>query len=151
LGLGAKIESHVMQLLDGTDKFLVGFTSRPGNKFSVFIDGDNGVSIEDCRLLSRSIENAFDRNIEDYELTVSSAGIDHPLKSERQFRKNTGREMKVTLNDGTSLEGILVATNADGIEIKHKEKKAGKEILKPNTVISFPEIKSAIISISFGK
>jgi ribosome maturation factor RimP len=151
MSLSEKINNIVLDLLSGTDKFLVDFVIQQGNKFSVYIDGDQGVTIEDCQLVSRTIESNVDREVEDYELTVSSAGLDHPLKCERQYRKNIGREMNIILLNGDKVDGILAGVTAQQIELEHPAKKPKKEIQKPNTIIPYTEIKSAKITIKIGK
>jgi ribosome maturation factor RimP len=146
-----KIRSLVEKTLDGTDKFLVDFSVKPGNKISVFIDGDNGVTVQDCQILNRTIETNFDRDKEDFDLTVSSAGLDHPLILTRQFKKNIGQDLNVTTLDNTRIEGTLVGVSEDGIELEHPVKKPKKEVKKPNTRVNFSEIKTAKIIIKFGK
>jgi ribosome maturation factor RimP len=149
--LSDKIRSLVEKVLDGTDKFLVDFVVLPGNRISVYIDGDNGVTIQDCQLLSRSIESNFDREKEDYDLTVSSAGLDHSLKLERQYRKNIGQELNVITHEGIKIDGNLVRVGESEIELEHPVKKPKKEVQKPNTILPFSVIKTAKISIQFRK
>ena len=105
--LSEKIHDLVAEVLEGSDKFLVDFVVQPGNRFTVYIDGDHGVTIQDCQSVSRSIENNVDHEKEDFDLTVSSAGLDHPLKYERQYRKNIGQDLDVITLDGKKIEGIL--------------------------------------------
>ena len=140
-----------MENLQGTDKFLVDFVVQPANKFSVYIDGDQGVTIQDCQSLSRLIESSFDRDNEDYDLTVSSAGLDHPIRTERQYRKNIGQEIKLVTLEGNEVEGVLISVGENRIELEHPVKKPKKEIKKPNSVISFQAIKTAKIVVKFGK
>ncbi len=150
-GLSGKINNLVLQFLEGTDKFLVDFVVQPGNKFSVFIDGDQGVTIQDCQSLSREIESNVDREVEDYDLTVSSAGLDHPLKLERQYRKNIGRELNVVTVGENKIEGILAVVTEQSIELMHPVKKPKKENQQPNTILPYSEIKTAKITIKIGK
>ena len=151
MNLSEKILALVEKALDGTDRFLVDFAAKPGNKFFIFIDGDHGVTIDDCQSLSRAIENNFDRDKEDFELTVSSSGLDHPLKSERQYRKNIGQDLNVITLGGNTVEGILVRVSEAEIELEHQIKNPKKEIKKPNTIVFFSEIKTAKIIIKLGK
>ena len=81
-----KILEIVNNALDGSEKFLVNLKITPDNRIYVDIDGDNGITIDDCIELSRAIEGQLDREEEDFELTVSSAGADQPLKLTRQYR-----------------------------------------------------------------
>lgn len=151
MGLSEKIHDLVEKVLEGTDIFLVELIVLPGNKFIVYIDGDHGVTIQDCQSINRSIVGNFDRDKEDFELTVSSAGLDHPLKSERQYKKNIGQDLNVITLDGNKVEGTLAGVSDHDIEIEHRVKNPKKEIQKPNTIVSFSQIKTAKIIIKFGK
>ena len=93
-----KILELVNQALEGTDKFLVNLKVTPDNR--IYVDGDNGVTIDDCIELSRAIESRLDRDEEDFALDVSSAGADQPLKLTRQMVKNIGREVEAMTFDG---------------------------------------------------
>ena len=86
-----KVLDIVKDALEGSDKFLVSMKITPDNRIFVDIDGDNGINIDDCIELSRTIENQLDRDEEDFELNVSSAGADAPLKMPRQYRRQIGR------------------------------------------------------------
>jgi len=141
------IEEH----LQGSDKFLTDLTIKPSNRIMVFIDGDHGVSIEDCRKLSRHIEQNLDRDTEDFELMVSSAGADRPLRLPRQYQKHLGKVIEVATVDGRHLEGTLMQADDKGIKIEQEIKKSKKEIEKKEVVINYNEIKSAKVIISFKK
>ena len=106
-------EQHIV----GTDKFIVEVKVKQGNRIMVFMDADNGVTIDDCVKLSRLIESNLDRNTEDFELEVSSAGLDFPLTSARQFKKNIGKEVKVILKGGITKTGMLTNISDNEIEI----------------------------------
>jgi ribosome maturation factor RimP len=138
-------------VLEGSDKFLVDLTLQPGKRITVYIDGDAGVTVDDCRDISRKIEGRLDRESEDFELTVSSPGIDHPLKNERQYRKNIGRSLNVVTTGGETIEGVLVNAGNGEIELEHPVQKSRKEIKKQNTVISVSMIKTAKVLIKFAK
>ena len=141
----------VEEMLGGTDKFLVEVIIQPANKITVFFDGDNGVSISDCQKLSRFIEERLDRDYTDYQLTVSSAGMDRPIKLLRQYKKRIGRELEVISSAGERISGILVRADDEGLELEHPVKNPKKEIAKPNSIIALEKIKSAKIIITFGK
>ena len=87
--------------------FLVDVQVGTGNKILVELDGDQGIGIDDCVAVSRHIEGNLDRETEDFELSVTSAGLGKPLKVQRQFLKNIGRQVIVKKNDGTLVEGVL--------------------------------------------
>jgi ribosome maturation factor RimP len=138
--------------LEGTENFLVEVALRSGNRISVYIDGDHRVTIEICRQLSRFIEDNLDRDSEDYDLTVSSAGADRPLKLPRQYRKNIGNELEVVTLAGDSITGTVVSAGEDGIVIEcQPPRKKGRLPEKTVVALTFDQIKSAKEVISFKK
>ncbi|MBP5643392.1 MAG: hypothetical protein J6X10_04070 [Bacteroidales bacterium] len=76
--------SIIEKALEGSDKFLVDLKITTDNRIFVAIDGDNGIVIDDCVELSRAIENSLNRDEEDFELNVASAGLDSPLRMKRK-------------------------------------------------------------------
>ena len=145
------IQPLVEELLAGTDKFLVDVVVQPTNKIYIYFDADTTITIEDCQKISRTIESNLNRDEEDYDLTVSSSGIDRPLKMLRQYRKYIGKEFDVTTQDGKNITGILVMADEDFLELEHPVKKPKKEIKKDNTRLPYSEIKTAKLVIKFGK
>lgn len=149
-----KIESLIEEHLSGSDKFLVDFNITAGNHINVFIDADNGVTINDCINLSRFIEKSLDRDSKDFELNVSSAGIENGLKIKRQYKKNTGRNIEVTITDKSKYTGLLKEVHDEFIVIelsaskknKKQDKSTFEDLIKK---IDFNEIKEAKIIISF--
>lgn len=136
------------------DLFLVDLTISTANQISVLVDSMGRVDISDCVSVSRAIESQLDREVEDFELTVSSAGVGNPFKVWKQYEKNCGREVKVRTNDGKELQGILEKA-ADG-EItlvgQKREKIEGKK--KKQTVeytdtIKIEEIAEARVVLQF--
>ena len=118
----------------------------PDNRIFVDIDGDNGVTIDDCIELSRAIEGNLDRDSEDFELNVSSAGADQPLKLTRQYRKNVGRDLEVVTFDGEKVTGTLEDASDDGIVIRTPgTKKVAPETLR----FAYKDIKAARVAIKF--
>ena len=113
-----KILELVNEALEGSDKFLVSLKITPDNRIYVDIDGDNGVTIDDCIELSRAIESQLDRDEEDFALDVSSAGADQPLKLTRQYLKNIGREVEVVTFDGEKSVGELTAADEERIVVR---------------------------------
>ena len=141
-----KILELVNNALEGSDKFLVNLKITPDNRIYVDIDGDNGVTIDDCIELSRAIEGQMDRDEEDFALDVSSAGADQPLKLIRQYRKNVGRELEVVTVDGERAEGTLEDASDEGIVLRTKgTKKQAPETLRT----AYRDIKSARVTIKF--
>ncbi len=141
-----KILELVNGALDGTDKFLVNLKITPDNRIFVDIDGDNGVNIDDCIALSRAVESQLDRDEEDFELNVGSAGADMPLKLPRQYRRHIGRELDVDTFDGEHLSAELTAVDDEGITLlTHGSKKVAPEEHR----FAFRDIKSAHVVIKF--
>lgn len=139
-------------LKDDPQYFLVEVKIRPTNNIKVFLDGDNGISIERCitynRQLYKMIESSGLFPADDFSLEVSSPGLDEPLKLMRQYRKNTGRKVEVVLKDGVKTEGVLKQVTESGIlveETRGKNKK--KEIIEHQ--FPFDNIKSTKIQIVF--
>ncbi|MCX6247446.1 MAG: ribosome assembly cofactor RimP [Bacteroidetes bacterium] len=145
------IQPMVEELLAGTDKFLVDIVVQPANKIYIYFDCDTSITISDCQEISRTIEGNLNRDYEDYDLTVSSSGIDRPLKLVRQYRKNIGKELDVVTHGGKNISGVLVKVDDESLELEHPVKKPKKEIKRDNTVLPFSEIKTAKIIVKFGK
>ena len=141
-----KILELVNNALEGSEKFLVNLKITPDNRIFIDIDGDNGVTIDDCIELSRAVEGNLDREEEDFELNVSSAGADQPLKLTRQYKKNVGRDLEVTTMDGEHAEGTLEDASDEGIVIRTQgSKKQAPETLR----YAYRDIKSARVAIRF--
>ncbi len=135
--------------------FIVDMTISAKNVIHVELDKAEGyVSINECMSVSRNIEHNLDRESEDFELHVSSAGLDKPLRVLPQYMKNIGREVKVVTNDGKKQEGLLVAASEKELtlETSRKEKIEGKkkkELIVEQHVFPMNQIKETKIVISF--
>ena len=141
-----KILELVDQALAGSDKFLVNLKITPDNRIFVDIDGDNGITIDDCIELSRAIEGQLNRDEEDFELNVSSAGADQPLKLLRQYRKNMGRDVEVVYLDGEKVEGELTAAEEEHFTLRtHGTKKTAPQ----DITIAYRDVKSTRVAIQF--
>ncbi len=112
------IKDLTNQHLEGTDRFAVSIAVRPDNRIRIFIDSDSRVLIEHCIELSKFIESQLDRDVEDFELNVSSSGLDQPYRLSRQYIKNIGREVSVLQKDNSKTEGTLVAADEVGFTLK---------------------------------
>lgn len=142
-----KIRAAAERELKDGPLFLVGVTVTPSNEIEVVIDSDGSVDIDDCVGLSRKIEEQFDREDEDFQLTVTSAGIGQPLKLLRQYRKLIGKPVEVVLTSGTKIRAELRDADENSITIAYKELRAveGKKRKQEfDTVHTYPlsEIKS---------
>ena len=121
------IENSVNSYLQGTEYFLVEVDVRKGSIIDVFVDGDKGISIAECVRISRFIEKQFDREAEDYELRVSSPGLDRPLKLPRQYSKYLDRAIEVVTANGEKKTGTLKSFNETGLTLERKTGKKGTE------------------------
>lgn len=102
------------------DLFLVDVTVSPAGDIEVVVDSDTRVSIEQCAALSRSVEAGLDREVEDFSLTVASAGIGEPFKVGRQFTNCVGKPIDVVMKKGGKVSGVLSCSTEDFIEIKYE-------------------------------
>ena len=144
------IQKEVESVLEGTDKFVVEIKVKAGNRITVLLDSDTDIAIDDCIAVTRHIESVFNRETEDYDLTVSSAGIDQPYKMLRQYTKNIGREVEVTFTDGTVFQGNLVSADKDKFSVYRKTKVKKVETEETREIL-FSEIKHTKEVISFSK
>ena len=148
-----KVEQLISEGVEGTDIFLVKLTVSSSNDINVLLDSDAGLTLSDCRSISRVIETSLDREDEDFSLTVSSAGVGEPLVL-RQYKKNVGRKLRVTLIDGEIIEAKMVAADDKGVELewKSREKKPtgkGKITVVNKRLLDYLSIKQTIVLITF--
>lgn len=129
-----EVEQAVKDGIAGTELFLVEVDVRSGNRILVEVDKDPAVSIAELASLNRHLESVLDREQEDHDLRVSSPGLDRPLRHARQFVKHQGREVKVVLNDGRTVEGELQGHGENRITLITKKKVKGKKELKKDQV-----------------
>jgi ribosome maturation factor RimP len=141
-------------LVEREDLYLIDFKISASDAITVILDGDDGVTLQDCLGASRAIENNMDREEHDFSLQVMSAGLSEPLVSERQFRKNIGRELEILLTDSTNIEGELTKVESDVITLvlkyrKPKEVGKGKVDVVEEREIPYASIKKALVAIKF--
>ena len=139
--------------LENTDRFVVDITVSKSNVIFVYIDSDTSVTIDHCVELSRYIESHLDREIEDYELSVSSAGIDYPLLKNRQLNKYIEKELEITNNEGVKKVFKLSSFNEDKMEVQEavikKLGKLKKTTYNETTELFFKDIKEIKPYINF--
>lgn len=128
------------------DQFLVDVTVSTSNVIDIMVDSDTGISINQIVEISRFVESNLDREVEDFELSVFSAGLSEPLRLLRQYKKNIDTEVDVLLTSGLKLTGILLKADDQGIdlEVTTKEKSEGskkKELVTRVHTLGYPEIK----------
>ncbi len=148
-----KIEEFVEHFIKKTDGlFLIEVKSAPGNKITVLLDGDKGVTIDNCTAVNKALykfieeTQLFGEN--NFSLEVSSFGVDRPLVLLRQYKKNIGRTVEVVLTDGEKLEGKLLDANEEQIIIEQKTGKGNKMTTKTTTIL-FNQIKHTTVLITF--
>ena len=107
------ISQLVEEKLASSGNYLVDVVIKPGNLIIIEIDNDEGVCIDDCA----ELEGHLDRDVEDFELEVGSAGITSPFKVLRQYVKNIGNEVEMLLKSGTKLTGILKSADENGVVV----------------------------------
>jgi len=118
-------------------------------KFTVIVDGDQGITIDDCASVSRVLNELLESEISDpYTLEVSTPGLDHPLKLKRQYKKNVGRGLKVVKKDKSIIVGSLKQTEEEKIMIE-REDGQGKKTEVKIIEIPFTEIEKAFVTVSF--
>ena len=147
------IEDFVNAQLKGSeDVFLVEVKVIPGNNIKVFLDADNGITIEKCIKINRALYNQIEESElfpnRDFSLEVSSPGVEEPLKLHRQYKKNIGRTVEVTMNDGTKKEGKLTTVNDDEIIIEEKTGQGKKTVIKTTNIL-FNQIKYTKVLVTF--
>jgi ribosome maturation factor RimP len=124
-----QIEEYVLDALS-EEYFVVSIQVKKGNAIEVLIDGDNGLSIQKCIDVSRSIEQKLDRDSEDFELNVSSAGLGKPFKVHRQYTKNIGQEVEVAPAEGKQVSGIIKNVDDKGFDLEVKTLEKTTEVIK---------------------
>lgn len=145
-----KIRLLAEPLLEGTDIFIVGLKNKSTNNIKLYLDADSGLSINKSAEVNRKLYKLIEEEglfpDGDFSLEVSSPGVDEPLAMPRQYIKNKGRKVLITLNDDTEKLGMLKEVNESELvlEMKVPKKKETKE-----EIISFSDIKKAVIQISF--
>jgi ribosome maturation factor RimP len=132
---------------------LIDLAITDAGKINVYIDGDQGVTLQDCIDVSRAIEHNLDREEQDFALEVASVGVGSPLKMVRQYIKNIGRTLIVKTENQT-IEAELAAANDNFITLSWQAREPkkigkGKETVQKTLEIPYSEIKEAIVTIIF--
>lgn len=146
-------EERIAEL--GKDLFIVDIKISGNNVIQVELESKTeNVAISDCVSVSRNIEHNLDRESQDFELHVTSAGLDQPFRVLDQYKKNIGREVKTQLNDGTTIKGLLEAADENTFMISTvtKEKLEGKKkkvAVKKEHSLTYKDVKATKIIISF--
>lgn len=136
-----KVAESKIKELDG---FLVDIKLSKTNTITLFFDRLDGVQVDHCCLISKHIEEHFDREIEDYELTVCSAGLENPFMVDQQYHKNKGKEVGVLLVDGKREKGVILSYQNDILVlevVKNKKENTTKEVVIPKSKIKETKLK----------
>ena len=149
-----ELQTFIEGQLKDTEYFLTDLKITPSNEITVEIDSLTPGDIEECVRLTRAIENAFDRDKEDYELEVGTAGLTSPLKVRRQYDKFIGRDLEVLTSDGRKIHGMLRSVSDEGIvlAVPQKVKKEGSKkpvVEEVDTQLAFSNIKKAVYDLKF--
>ncbi|MFD2822237.1 ribosome assembly cofactor RimP [Lacinutrix iliipiscaria] len=133
--------------------FLVDFSMTPDNTIKIIIDGDQGVTVEDCIFISRAVEHNLDREEQDFSLEVASAGATSPLIHKRQYAKNIGRTLEVKTKSD-HIEGTLIQASENEITLQWKSREPkpvgkGKVTVQKQAEIAYENIVEAKVMIKF--
>jgi ribosome maturation factor RimP len=130
--------------------FLVDVKVNTANVITVFFDRMEGVQVEHCLAISKYVEEHFDREVEDYELTVCSAGLDNSFRVDEQYQKYIGKEVGVLLKNGRRKKGVILSfDDALLLEVEKKKKGSRKEFILEEVSIPKDEIKETKLKINF--
>ncbi|NND05764.1 MAG: ribosome maturation factor RimP [Saprospiraceae bacterium] len=148
------LEDRLREIEGGT-YFLVDLDWRSSsNRLVVYLDSDEGVTLEACQAISRSLESALDVEGllgEEYALDVSSPGLDRPLTSLRQYQKNKGRLLNIILKEGLAMKGRLSEVNEESITIEPQVRKGKQKAFSwgQKKEINFSEIEKTFVEVRF--
>jgi ribosome maturation factor RimP len=142
------IKGLVEEFIKGTGLFLVAVKVSSANRITVLADKNEGITIDECVAIHRHIENNLDREKEDFELQVSSPGLDLPFGVIEQYYKNEGKKIEVTDNDGTKLTGTLKNVTAGGFELETEVKIKGKTKELKDISFNFDQVKTARVILT---
>ncbi len=134
--------------------FLIDLNISEDNQIRVILDGDKGVTVEDCMAVSREIEHNLDREEYDFALEVMSSGVSEPLTLPRQYRKNIGRTLKVKTKKEEKIEGELIAANDESCTLTWSAREPkpvgkGKVTVQKEAVLPYTDIMEAKVMITF--
>ena len=143
------IDQLVQEKVNNTHIFPVSITVSKSNNIIIILDSDESISIDDCIAVSRQVESNLDREKDDFELNVSSAGLTQPLTQVRQYKKNIDHQLDITLQDQQKISGYLKAVDEEGIEIL--ETIRIKKQLKTRDIVRlrYADINTAKLIITF--
>jgi ribosome maturation factor RimP len=142
------IKGLVEEFLKGTGMFLVAVKVSSTNRITILADKNEGITIDECAAIHRHIENNLDRDKEDFELQVSSPGLDMPFGVIEQYYKNGGRKVEVIDNEGSKFTGILKNVTAGGFELETEVKIKGKTKELKDISFNFDQVKTTRVILT---
>jgi len=149
-----QVENIISDRISESDVFVVNISVQSGSLIQVYLDQPGGISISTCAEFSRLIESSLDREEEDFELRVSSPGLNKAFKVPQQYAINVGNSIKLVDHDGEKYEGIIKSSDATGIELdaEFRVKSAGKKkkVIEIKSVrLEYKDIKTAKVNLEF--
>ena len=142
------IQEIVEEFIKGTGLFLVAVKVSSSNRITVLADKNEGINIDECAALHKHIENSIDRDKEDFELQVSSPGLDLPFGVIEQYYKNEGKKVEVIDNEGSKSAGKLKNVNTGGFELETEVKVKGKTKESKDISFNFEQVKSTRVILT---
>ncbi len=143
------VKDVVKSFIAGTDIFLVDIKVSTTNIISVLLNKPSGITIEECARLSRHIEEKLDREREDFELKVSSPGLNTPFRVREQYEMSIGKSVEVVDNEGKKIKGVLKNVEGEGFEIEKEKVKNKKSKMMEQISFNFDEVKTVKEIIKF--
>jgi ribosome maturation factor RimP len=143
-----KIQELIEEFIKDTGLFLVTIKVSNANRIIVLADKNEGITIDECAAIHRHIENGLDRDKEDFELQVSSPGLDTPFVVIEQYFKNEGKKVEVVENEGAKYTGKLKNVTTGGFELETEKKTKGKAIELKDMSFNFEQIKSTRVILT---
>ncbi len=142
------IKSLVGEFIKGTGLFLVAVKVSSANRITVLVDRNDGITIDECVAIHRHIENNLDRDMEDFELQVSSPGLDLPFVVIEQYYKNEGRKVEIIDNEGSRFAGVLKNVTPGGFELETEVKIKGKPKELKDISFNFDQVKTTRVILT---
>jgi ribosome maturation factor RimP len=147
---GNKIEILVNEFIEGTGIFLVAVKVSTSNRITILADTMKGITIDECVAIHRHLEKNLDRNNEDFELQVSSPGLDMPFGVIEQYYKNEGRRVEVVDNKGGRVTGKIRNVTSGGFELETEVKVKGKTSEIKEISFNFDQVKSTKVILTIN-
>ena len=142
------IKGLVEEFIKGTGLFLVAVKVSSANRITVMADKNGGITIDECASIHRHVENSLDRDKEDFELQVSSPGLDLPFGVIDQYYKNEGKQVEVIDNEGSKYSGKLKHVTTGGFELETEFKIKGKTKELKDVSFNFDQIKTTRVILT---